>query len=445
MTTALTLAIWAAALVAFVYLAWYGKEPVAGLAIGYWLNLAAMHVPSEALCFVYLNTSRYRAASFEGFPLTAWAVLGLMAGNLLLARPLNRLLRGARPAASLRPAEAVLLAQIAIVVGLILFLAATRLELPSVTAVVGSGNLLAAGGFAWWWWVSYRGGRHGQAWGILAGSLIIPLLILVFHGFLSFGIFALFTLAAFVVTRFRPRAAVLLASPVLLYLGLSAGVTYLNGRDDIRESVWYEQAETSERARVIETVFREGWIWFDPFDERQRWFLDNRFNQNGFLGYAAQRIDSGQMDYARGETITEAALSLIPRIVWRDKPDYVGGSEQMSRFTGERFAPGTTVGLGHVLEAYVNFGIPGLVICFTILGAVIGLFDLRAGKHLRDGRVTGFLMWFVPGQVLLNGGVGNFAALTGGMAGAFVLTLVYLRVFRAAAEVSRARSAAGRP
>jgi hypothetical protein len=432
MYTQLALLVWFAALAVFVRQAWYGKTPVAGLILCYWLNLAALHLITEVLCLFYQNTSPNREPSAEGFPLTGYAVLGLMAGNLLLTRPLSHLLPNpvSRPDPPLTPPASALMAQTAIVVGLCVVLVGNFLHIPSLDAALGQGHLLAGGGFAWWWWVTYRSGRVAQSWCILAGSLTIPLMTLIFQGFLSFGFFALFTLAAFVFVCFRPRVAVLIAALPILYLGLSACVTYLHGRSDIRRAVWLEEADLSQRTTVAGTVFTEGWQWFDLTDEDQRGALDSRFSQNHLVGRAVGRINRGQMDYVYGETMVDAALSLIPRIIWRDKPVYIGGSEHASRFTGLEFGPGTTVGIGHVLEAYANFGVPGLLICFTALGAAIGVADRRAGEHLRAGRAEAFLMWFVPAQSLLNGGVGNFAGLTGGVAAGVLMTWLFLTIFR---------------
>jgi hypothetical protein len=432
MNAELALLIWVASFAALLYQAWRGKAPLAGMALCYWLNLASVHLLTEGLCVFHTNTSNYRLASGYGFPLSAYAILGLMAGNLLLAQPLDRLLtrRGERPDPPTDPDTSVRMAQMAIVVGMVVFLVGNFLNIPSLSAILASGNVLAIAGFIWLWWDAYRKGRHRLAWGILVGSLSVPFAILVLQGFLSFGVFAGLALVSVVTVRFRHRAALAVAAVPLLYLGLSTCVTYLAVRGDIRQSVWKEEAELSERAGVIGRVFTEGWRWFDPTDEQQRLALDARFNQNYFVGLTALRIDGGQLDYARGETVTNAALALIPRFFWRDKPVFVGGSENMSRFTGKKFAPNVTFGIGHVLEAYANFGRVGLVLCFLVLGALIGLVDRRAGRHLLAGRLESFLLWFVPGTALLNGSVGSFPELTAGCAGGVVLVWLFLTIFR---------------
>jgi hypothetical protein len=432
MTPELAMVIWAAAFAAFLVQAWHGKTPVAGLVLCYWLNLASVHLITEVLCLFHQNTSMYRAASGDGFALSGYAVLGLMAGNLVLARPLNWLLSrpGPAPAVPRGPGDGLRLAQASIVVGMVLFLVGNVLKIPSLSAVTFGGNMLAAGGFAWWWWDNYRQGRYLRACGVLAASLAIPFLILTFRGFLSYGVAALFLLGTFVLVHVRRRALVVLAAPVALYVGLSVSVVYFHGRGTIRQAVWFDQAPVSERVRVIAEVFGQDWQWFDVANEQHRLYLDERLDQNYFVGLAAWRLENREMDYAGAETVRDAALSMVPRLLWRDKPVFVGGSDLMSRFTGLTFAEGFSFGLGHVLEFYVSFGIPGLLVGFTLMGTLIGLCDIRAGQALRSGREAQFLLWFVPATALLKGADGTLAEATGSFCGFLVLSWAVVLGYR---------------
>ena len=74
-----------------------------------------------------------------------------------------------------------------------------------------------------------------------------------------------------------------------------------------------------------------------------------------------------------------------------------GSSDLVSRFTGIQFAAGTSVGIGQVMEFYVNFGTAGTVAGFLLFGVVLTILDSAAGNCLRNGDLHGFVMWFLPG------------------------------------------------
>ena len=94
--------------------------------------------------------------------------------------------------------------------------------------------------------------------------------------------------------------------------------------------------------------------------------------------------EDGWAAFAYGATVPPWAL--IPRAVWPDKPDVAGSGDIVSEFTGIRFAEGTSVGVGQVMEFYVNFGIPGVLIGFFGLGYLLMWLDQGIMRSLLRGR-----------------------------------------------------------
>jgi len=90
--------------------------------------------------------------------------------------------------------------------------------------------------------------------------------------------------------------------------------------------------------------------------------------------------------------------------LWRDKPMIAGSGDLVSRYTGMQFGPDTSVGIGEVMELYVNFGSPGVWTGMVVLGALLVLIDERAAFHLAHGDVKRCCLWFVPGLSLLQVG-----------------------------------------
>jgi len=129
-------------------------------------------------------------------------------------------------------------------------------------------------------------------------------------------------------------------------------------------------------------------------------------------------------DFARGDTLWQALTALIPRALWPDKPTVAGSGSLVSEYTGIQFAAGTSVGIGQVMEFYVNFGTMGVVIGFLILGLIVTICDTCASERLGSGDLHGFVMWYMPGLSLLQVG-GSLAEITSSVAASvFVAFLV---------------------
>jgi hypothetical protein len=113
--------------------------------------------------------------------------------------------------------------------------------------------------------------------------------------------------------------------------------------------------------------------------------------------------------------------------MWPNKPIFAGSGDLVSNFTGIRYAEGTSIGIGAVMECFVNFGRWGVFFGFFLLGATIVYVDRSAGAALRRGDADRFLRWYLPGLSLMNIG-GLFAEVTGTGAAALVVVTVVSHV-----------------
>src|SRR5207249_7323575 len=116
---------------------------------------------------------------------------------------------------------------------------------------------------------------------------------------------------------------------------------------------------------------------------------------------------------------------LIPRAVWPDKPDIGGGRSIVTEFTGFQVAEGTSFGAGQVLEFYVNFGIPGVLICFCGLGYLLMRLDEGSMRSLAADDMRGVLLRVMPGLMLLQPG-GNLLEIVVGYVAAYVAALLLI-------------------
>ena len=201
----------------------------------------------------------------------------------------------------------------------------------------------------------------------------------------------------------------------------------MRDRSDIRRMVWGGSAFT-ERASQLLGTFAD-MEWFDYHSQAHLDRVDSRLNQNFLVGAAVLRLDRGLVPFADGATLEDAALSLVPRVLWPNKPVVGGSGDLVSTYTGIRFAEGTSVGVGQVLECYINFGRTGIVIGFFVIGMVLVLADRSALGALERGSVFGFATRYLPALGLLQID-GSFAEVVS-TAGAGLVVTVLMRAFAA--------------
>ena len=322
------------------------------------------------------------------------------------------------------------LTNLLLVTGAVLYLVVFPLAgyLPSMTAFVSTGSMVAVVAISLKCWSTWHGGREHSMWGWMAATAVLPLITVLGQGFLGYGFAAMLTIFAFVASFYRPRSIVVIAGALLLYLGLSVYVTYMRDRRDIRAVVWTGGGISERVGQIAGTVTTIE--WFDPRDLKHLDRIDLRLNQDYLMGAAVAYLAGGSTQYAYGGTVWEAVVALVPRAIWPNKPVIAGSGNLVSDFTGMRFADDTSVGIGHVMEAYVNFGRTGVVVCFLFLGVVVAVADGMSYARLSRGQGTDFLVRYLPALSLLTVG-GSFAELTSSAAAAFVVAVVIRRLARA--------------
>src|SRR5207237_8494179 len=107
----------------------------------------------------------------------------------------------------------------------------------------------------------------------------------------------------------------------------------------IRDQVWGGAPLEARIVSVLDTV-RE-FEWLDPTNRMHLIALDQRLNQNYFVGLAAQRIQQGQVNYLEGDSVWQGLLSLVPRPLLPEKPVFAGSPQIVSKMTGLRLSPTT--------------------------------------------------------------------------------------------------------
>lgn len=266
--------------------------------------------------------------------------------------------------------------------------------------------------------------RSGLALSLgLAGCL--PFMTVASQGFMGYGLAAtavVFTSVIALTGLNRTRILIIL---IAFYGGVSLYVTYMRDREDIRDSI-ARGARTSSRVEMVRSTFTE-FEFFDPRNPDHLERIDMRLNQDYFVGVAAEELAVGHVDYAGGSTFVEAAAALVPRAVWPNKPFAAGSGDLVTRFTGISFPEGTSVGIGQVMEFYINFGYLGVAGGFFVLGWALASLDRGAISAMRIGDWGGFMVAYLPGVALLQIG-GSLGEMTSSAAAAWAAALLVGRV-----------------
>ena len=183
-------------------------------------------------------------------------------------------------------------------------------------------------------------------------------------------------------------------NPPVHGVGISIFVNYFEHRDNIRHEVWGGAPLEARIDSVLQTA--RDFQWLDMGNPMHLRALDERLNQNYFVGLAAERISSGQVQYLNGGSLWEGVLSLVPRVFWPEKPVYAGSPMIVSKMTGIWLSPTTSFGVGNVMEFQINFGMPGVILGFLALGWVIGKLDLKAAIAENRGDMGRTILFFLP-------------------------------------------------
>jgi hypothetical protein len=274
-------------------------------------------------------------------------------------------------------------------------------------------------------WQAWRTGRTTRLLAVMSGTLGLPFLTIVQSGYMSYGAVAALVVFVFVANLARVRWKVLALGLVVVYVGMSFYVSYMRDRGEIRETVWRGRPLTERVGQLADTVMT--FEWFNDAEPVHLQLVDVRLNQNFLVGAAVTRmVHTG--DFAYGGTMLDGVLVLIPRVIWPDKPTGAGSGDLVSQYTGLRFQADTSVGIGQVMEFYVNFGSAGVVAGFFLLGALMTWLDRGARRCLDHDDWLRFARWFVVGLSLMQTG-GSLVDVVGGAAAGLVAVLIANQIY----------------
>lgn len=398
-----------------------GRE--VGLVWAYMANLWLLHWPGAVIYTLPWYSRIEYSTVYTGFVQAGIGIFGFGLGAAVLAPILVDLLNPPGAHAAYHPPDA-LLPRTYIAIGVVAYLVIVPLALrtPTISAIATAMTQLVVVGVCLRCWHGWHARRPWMFYSALALAAIMPFATVLGQGFLGYGAAAVMAVLCFNGSFIRPRWKVALAAVIIAYLGFSTYVTYMRDRGEIRRVVWGGESLTNRFTSVLSTV-RET-EWFDPYNPIHLQRIDMRLNQNYLVGASVEMLSSGARDHAKGETVLQALVAVIPRALWPSKPVYAGSGDIVSNYTGISFAFGTSVGVGQVMEFYINFGTIGVFVGFLLLGALVGMFDSWAAARLWEGNWMHFGMFFLAGLGFIQAGgslVEVMSTVGAGMLAAFLV------------------------
>jgi hypothetical protein len=394
------LAIWGALVAGLIFLVLDKRRGVGALVLAYFMNLSLGHVPG-VLVYLYPNSLWVNVEATKiGFDVTLIGMAAFIAGAIA-ARMMPMGTTSAKAFQPMLSHDTLFwLSRRMVTVGILsYFVFSSVLGLvPSLTAIISVlGELLILG--LWFWVYSAETAKDSrQVLLIFAMLPLLPLSTLVTAGFMGYGTTWVLSIVAFYFVIARRRVWFYIATPAVTFLGLSLFVTYMLQRDDIRDVIWYQNAGIVQRLNQVSKLVTE-FQFLDLSDELHQFVLDARLNQNVLVGSGviAHRLGLSELRY--GATVPVWAI--IPRAIWPDKPPVGGSGDLVSEFTGITFAEGTSVGVGQVLEFYMNFGMGGVLVGFAGFGFILMRLDRAMIRALAVGDFDGALKSGLVGLSLL--------------------------------------------
>ena len=401
------LIIWAIVLAIFSGYYWRRREYSAGVVLTYVILFLGSHALQGAVYAMPWYTPLFEPSLVDaGFVQSTIGLISLAVGAMIVAPILRQANRKAQssfadtaPMPENEDYHQSRLPIFYLLAGLIAYFILTPLfsTVPTLSAFVsGLYRLIHIGLVLGFWQALTRQKRNKLTLFVLIGLVLLwPMVTILNDGFLGFGLWPTVFVFAFVALRQRRPLLPLILLPVVFYLGLSLIVTYYGERTIIRGAVW-GGTELEARIGTLIGVFTNDAQFFDINNGQQLTYVDERLSLNRLIGLGVRRLDTGINDYAGGETILDAALMVIPRAIWPEKPIVAGGQELVNRYTGVYMYGSTSVALGQVLEFYVNFGTMGVIAGFLILGLLLALIDRKVANSLRIGNYYAAALWLIP-------------------------------------------------
>ena len=311
--------------------------------------------------------------------------------------------------------------------------------IPSVSAVIAKAAPVWIIGAALGLKAALADRKLFQIAGWAVAILAFPAFTLISIGFIATATVATLIALAPSLLLIRRLWLAFLALSVTAAITLSLFVGYFANRDEIRASVWGGASLEQRLESVSETVKTLAPV--DLENPEHLLAIEQRLNQNYFVGIAADRLEAGSVDYLYGMSIVDGFLALVPRAVWPNKPVVSGSGDLVREATGlgSQLSDTTSWGVGIVLELYYNFGWLGIAFGMLLFGYSLSRLDRYVFAAAAAGDQRRLLPAYLVAIALIFP-EGSFVDIIGGAGAALLVGLGLATIYHTIAPGTKRRS-----
>ena len=246
--------------------------------------------------------------------------------------------------------------------------------------------------------------------------------------FLFIGIF----MAYFYETRRIP--VVFLIVSLVILIPFYQARTYFRILDRVQEESFASKGHSSNLERGQDFISKiyssEGDEVLDKLEQSQakrQKFQSNRFENLSFIGHVVYVHKIGMKDFLYGETFYWLPFTPIPRIIWKNKPLNLMSSTFASEYGLRGKESGSTsINFPMLVEAYVNFGYPGMLFMAFFFGVLLKWFAMKFGIGIGDLN----LIIMLNAVKQFTHAEGNITLVFGALLQVFIFWFVLLKIFR---------------
>lgn len=243
-------------------------------------------------------------------------------------------------------------------------------------------NLIYVGGILYFFTQTNR-----YRWGVYAFSLVFAFIQAsrssLFHDFLLWGVLGI----SFVFMNLKQT---FLQKVSIIGLGLVFIITLQLVKTDYRGTLSQQELSLGDRLRLLGYYANQNLSQEGLFSPEKLSELNVRLNQ-GWITSAIMAYTPAHEPFANGRTIWLAAKdALLPRILAPNKKG-AGGREYFRQYTGIPIDNNTSMGIGLLGEAYLNFSW-GAGLFLMAWGLFLGLFFVRILRLSMQKNILIFFM-----------------------------------------------------
>ncbi len=155
-----------------------------------------------------------------------------------------------------------------------------------------------------------------------------------------------------------------------------------NIKSKYRVITWNRSIYTAKISKyaVLKNLINSQLVEINIFDWNFYYPLLNRLNQGVHVTRVINYVPL-KKPFTNGKSLlVSISASILPRFIWKDKPK-AGGSEEYFKYTGIRISRGTSMSIGQLGDAYVNFAFWGAPILLFLYGGFLNFLFTRILKY----------------------------------------------------------------